>query len=59
MSMKEIREKARALKVKNYSRYSKAALIRAIQEAEGNAPCFKGISGCGECWCLWRDECQI
>jgi hypothetical protein len=59
MTVKQIREKARTLGVKNYARYDKERLIRVIQEMEGNSPCFKGICGCWEFGCLWRDECQI
>jgi hypothetical protein len=58
MTLKEIREKARTMGVKNITRYKKDTLIRAIQEVEGNAPCFKGIDRCGEARCLWRDQCQ-
>ncbi len=58
MTVKEAREKARALKVKNYARLSKEQLIWAIQKAEGNAECFKRIENCGEGDCCWREECQ-
>jgi hypothetical protein len=58
MTLKEIRDKARTVGVKNYTRIRKESLIRVIQEMEGNAPCFKGINNCGESGCLWRDECQ-
>jgi hypothetical protein len=44
--------------LKNITRYRKEHLIRAIQELEGNAPCFRGIQDCWEVGCLWRDECQ-
>jgi len=59
MTVKQIRERARTLGVKNYTRYDKESLIRVIQEIEGNSPCFKGISNCWEFGCLWREECQI
>jgi hypothetical protein len=58
MTLKEIRDKARIVGVKNITRYRKETLIRAIQEVEGNSPCFKGIDACGEAACLWRDQCQ-
>lgn len=58
MNLKQIREKASTLGVKNYSRYRKDHLIKIIQEVEGNVPCFKGIEGCGELACLWRADCQ-
>ena len=58
MKVTEIRIMARNLKVKNYSRLSKADLIRAVQEAEGNAPCYQQIFDCRVYDCLWREECQ-
>lgn len=58
MTLKRIREMARDLGIKNITRHRKENLIRAIQENEGNSPCFKGIQGCGESVCLWREECQ-
>jgi len=58
MTIKEIRDKARQLGVKNITRYRKENLIRVIQEVEGNSPCFRGIHSCGEYGCLWRVECQ-
>ena len=59
MKVTQIREIARELKIKNYSRMRKDDLIRAIQVAEGNTDCFKRIPGCGEKGCLWREDCQI
>lgn len=58
MTLKEVREKAKIVGVKNVSRFKKENLIRVIQQTEGNAPCFKEISACGELHCLWRDQCQ-
>jgi len=58
MTLKEIRQQASELGVKNITRYRKDGLIRVIQEQEGNSPCFRGIEQCGETGCLWRDECQ-
>ncbi|HMK35186.1 MAG TPA: Rho termination factor N-terminal domain-containing protein [Desulfomonilaceae bacterium] len=58
MTIKQIRQKARTMGLKNINRHRKESLIRVIQEAEGNSPCFKGIHGCLEHACLWRDECQ-
>jgi len=58
MTVKKIREKARIIGVKNYSRLTKPDLIRAIQQTEGNTGCFKGIWDCREERCLWREECQ-
>ena len=58
MKVTEIRTIARNLGVKNSSRLNKADLIRAVQVAEGNSPCYQQISDCGEQDCLWREECQ-
>jgi|WetSurMetagenome_2_1015567.scaffolds.fasta_scaffold169807_2 hypothetical protein len=59
MTLQQVRLKARDLGVKNVSRFRKENLIRVIQEVEGNAPCFRNISGCCESGCLWREECQL
>jgi hypothetical protein len=58
MTVQKIREQAKELRIKNYTRFPKPQLIRAVQAAEGNAPCFKEIHDCWEFGCLWRDECQ-
>lgn len=58
MTVREIREKAKDMGVKNYTRFNKEGLIREIQKAEGNSPCFKEIENCGEYHCAWRDDCQ-
>ena len=59
MKVTEIRNKARGLGVKNYSRLNKADLIKAIQVAEGNSPCYQQIYDCRIDDCLWRGECQV
>jgi hypothetical protein len=58
MLLKDIKAKARGLAVKNYSKLAKTDLIRAIQEKEGNAPCYQDISDCWQFDCLWRPDCQ-
>ncbi len=58
MKVREIREKARELGVKNYSRLRKEALIRAIQRAEGHNECYQRIQGCGQTDCCWMADCQ-
>ena len=58
MKVAEIRTMARHFRVKNYSRLNKADLIRAIQVAEGNSPCYEQIFDCRVYDCLWREECQ-
>jgi hypothetical protein len=37
----------------------KSDLVRAIQVAEGNLPCFesKKSAECGQDNCLWREDC--
>lgn len=59
MTVKEAREKAKGLKVKNYARLSKDQLVWAIQEAEGNSDCYKRIAECGQGDCCWRPDCQV
>lgn len=59
MTVKETREKARELKVKNYARLPKDELIRAIQTAEGHSECFSKIADCGQMDCCWRVDCQV
>jgi hypothetical protein len=38
---------------------TKIELIRAIQQKEGNFPCFNTNNArtCGQHKCLWRDDC--
>jgi hypothetical protein len=55
--VKELRIMASKLRVRNYSRMRKDQLIWAIQEAEGNAACFKRIPDCSLEDCLFRGEC--
>lgn len=58
MNIREIREKAKAFRVKNYSRLRKEELIWAIQRAEGHSDCFNKIMDCGIQDCCWRGDCQ-
>ena len=58
MILKDLKAKARGLGVKNHSRLKKDDLIRAIQEKEGNAPCYQTIYDCWQFDCLWRSDCQ-
>jgi hypothetical protein len=59
MTMEEIREIAKKRGVKP-GKMKKRDLVRAIQDAEGNDPCFdtgkKDV--CGQDACLWRKDCQ-
>ncbi len=38
----------------------KADLIRQIQQAEGNVPCYDtgASASCGQEQCLWREDCD-
>ncbi|HUW58594.1 MAG TPA: SAP domain-containing protein [Planctomycetota bacterium] len=57
MTITEIRKQAAELGLKVKSR-SKAVLIRAIQEAEGNPPCFRtGRITCEQTQCCWLEDC--
>lgn len=57
MRMEDVREMAKALGVKS-ARLKKTELIRAIQTAEGNFPCFGTASGyCDQSDCAFRDDC--
>ena len=59
MNMKDIREKAKALGMKNYAKMKKGDRIRAIQVAEGNSPCYQGIYDCRQYDCCWMGDCQV
>jgi len=57
MKMPEIKKKAQAAGV-NPTKLKKADLIRAIQTAEGNTPCFERSNGtCPYMDCCWREDC--
>jgi len=60
MNVQEIREKAAVFGVQGAARMRKAELVRSIQTAEGNAPCFgaEWRYNCGEIDCCWRDDCM-
>jgi hypothetical protein len=59
MKVAEIRNMARYLGLKNYTRLNKGDLIRAVQVAEGNSPCYQQIYDCRVEDCLWRPDCQV
>ena len=58
MKMQEVRKIAKEWGVKT-ARVSKGEVIRGIQRAEGNFPCFgSAVAGiCDQQDCLWRSEC--
>jgi hypothetical protein len=58
MKIQKIRSIAKEMGVKS-ARMSKGEIIRAIQEAEGNFPCF-GTARDGFCDredCMWKADC--
>jgi hypothetical protein len=58
MKIQKIRSIAKEMGVKS-ARMSKGEIIRAIQEAEGNFPCF-GTARDGFCDredCMWKGDC--
>lgn len=57
MKMKNIKEIAKQMNI-NFENMDKAELIRAIQNAEGNIPCYatRGHE-CDQINCLWREDC--
>jgi len=58
MTVKEVRAMAKRMGLK-VGKSRKADLIRAIQTAEGNIPCYATdrVGHCGEENCLWRKDC--
>ena len=56
--MNEIREMAEKMGLIP-GKMNKKALIRAIQEKEGNTPCFKRERyPCDQYDCCWRNDCK-
>jgi len=58
MKINEIKEIAKQHNLKS-GRANKGEIIRAIQQAEGNSPCFgsNSVNECGQFNCLWREDC--
>jgi len=57
MQMEKVREKAKKLGLKT-AKMKKQELIRAIQSAEGNFPCFGTAEGhCDQSGCCWIEDC--
>jgi ABC-type transporter Mla MlaB component len=58
MKNDEIKEIAKRHNIK-VGKAKKSDLVRAIQQAEGNLPCFDSNSSdqCGQDACLWRGDC--
>jgi hypothetical protein len=58
MVLKEIRSIAKEAGIASPYKFKKAALIKAIQQAENNVPCYATCNGnCQETSCLWYSDC--
>lgn len=56
-SVKDLREMAKGLQIKNVGKLRKEELIHTIQLAEGHDDCFGRIPDCGQGDCLFRPDC--
>ncbi|NLD92434.1 MAG: SAP domain-containing protein [Fibrobacter sp.] len=57
VTITEIKKKAKAMGISN-SRLEKEELVHAIQESEGNFPCYKTANDfCDQVECCWREDC--
>lgn len=56
-NVKQLRDMAKKLDVKNIAKLRKEELIHAIQLAEGNNDCYGKIPDCGETECFFRPDC--
>jgi mannitol/fructose-specific phosphotransferase system IIA component (Ntr-type) len=58
MKMLDIKAKAKDLGIR-VGKMKKEDLIRAIQEREGNFPCFgSAMEHCSQEDCCWREDCM-
>ena len=59
MKLEDIKQIAKQHDIK-VGKLKKAELVRAIQSAEGNVPCFETgqASDCGQEECLWKPDCK-
>ena len=58
MELKGLKEKAKNLGIKPKIGMKKTDLIRSIQTAEGNFPCFGTAKDfCDQMSCSWRGDC--
>jgi len=58
MKTKELKEKANKLGIRPKIGMKKETLIRSIQTAEGNYPCFGTAKDfCNQMSCCWREDC--
>lgn len=58
MKVDKIKEIAKSHSIKS-GKAKKSELVRSIQQAEGNEPCFDSgkAAECGQEGCLWREDC--
>lgn len=57
MKIADVQKKAKEMGLKA-GRIKKTDLIRAIQIAEGNSPCFGTAAGyCDQVNCFWAEDC--
>lgn len=58
MTVKEIKAIAKKMGI-NAGKMKKTDLVRSIQAAEGNTPCFQtGVTSCDQENCCWRSDCM-
>jgi hypothetical protein len=59
MKVEQVRAIAGRMGIKA-GKMKKSELIRNIQQAEGNNPCFDtgNADRCGQQECLWREDCR-
>lgn len=59
MTVKDIKTKAQGMGLEFGSKMKKADMVRSIQVAEGNSPCFQtGATSCDQENCCWRSDCM-
>ena len=57
MKMNQVRGKARPFRINTFGK-TKSDVIRKIQQAEGNFPCFGTAENfCDQGFCCWRRLC--
>ena len=57
MKLCQIRQKAKEMGVQQKGK--KQEIIRSIQMAEGNEPCFDTKPNCAQMDCCWREDCCV
>lgn len=59
MKITDIKEIARQYNIK-VGKTTKSGLVRSIQQAEGNQPCFSSnlSAECNQHSCIWLEDCD-